>query len=48
MSMDPQYEEDVVRAVETPAEALPGRESDEVWFYLRSDVPAAALSPALT
>jgi len=41
MSMYPQYEEDVVRAVETPAEALPGRESDEVWFYLRAAGRAA-------
>jgi len=29
------HEEEVLRTIEAPTEALPGREADEEWFYLR-------------
>lgn len=32
--------EEVLRAVRAPTEALPGREPDEEWFYLRDAGPS--------
>ncbi len=34
------HEEEVLRAVRAPTEALPGREPDEEWFYLRDAGPS--------
>jgi hypothetical protein len=34
------HEEEVLRAVEAPTEALAGREADEEWFYLRDAGPS--------
>lgn len=33
-------EDEVLRAVQAPTEALPGREPDEEWFYLRDAGPS--------
>jgi hypothetical protein len=34
------YENSVLHAVEAPTEALPGREPDEEWLYLRDAGPS--------
>ncbi len=34
------HEEEIMRAIEAPTEALPGRTPDEEWFYLRDAGPS--------